>query len=283
MGSNRSLPIAWYGRVLVVIGFAVTVGTGAGLFLAPRSLGENFAWTIKVPLTAAFIGAGYLAGAALGLALVLRDGLWPRSRIVLATAFVLLVTNLIATLRFVNDFHLASGSGLQQVVAWVWLVVYVTLPPAVLAVLIAHERRAGRATWRVEEPLTPVTRALFAATAAGLTVVGLWLFFDPDGALATRWPWHLTPVSAAIVGTWPLTFAATFGWALVERDWRRVRIAVAPGAAVTLSHLFSAARLSETFTGGNPAAIVYVASVASIPAVLGAAWFSQRARRDLSN
>src|SRR4029079_5847217 len=98
-------------------------------FLAPSSAGESFAWTIRVPLTAAFIGAGYLAGAALGLGLVRRDGSGPRSRIVLATAFALVTTNLIATLRFTDDFHLASGSSRQVVTAWIWLVVYVALPP----------------------------------------------------------------------------------------------------------------------------------------------------------
>jgi hypothetical protein len=274
--ADADLPLAWYGRLLVVIGLAVTVGTGAGLFLAPSSAGESFAWTIRVPLTAAFIGAGYLAGAALGLGLVLRDGSWPRSRIVLATAFALVTTNLIATLRFTDDFHLASGSSRQVATAWIWLVVYVALPPAVLAVFVAHERRGGRATWAVDEPLHPAVRIAFASTAIVLVAVGLWLFLAPDGALAQRWPWHLTPVSAAIVATWPLTFAVTFAWALRERDWRRVRIAVVPGIAIAVCDLFSAARLSDDLTGSTTSIVVYVSALVALAAVLGGAWLIQR-------
>jgi hypothetical protein len=274
--AGSDLPLAWYGRALVIVGLAVTVGTGAGLFLAPASAGESFAWTIRVAPTAAFIGAGYLAGAALGLALVLRDGSWPRSRIVLVTAFTLVTTNLIATLRFADDFHLASGSARQVATAWIWLVVYVALPPAVLAVFVAHERRGGRATWVVEAPLRTTVKIAFAATAIVLGVVGLWLFLVPEGALAQRWPWHLTPVSAAIVGTWPLTFAVTFAWALVERDWRRVRIAVVPGIAIAACDLFSAARLSGDLTGSTTSIVLYVAGLLALMAVLAGAAVVQR-------
>jgi hypothetical protein len=254
----------------------VTVGTGAGLFAAPASVGEDFAWTIRVPPTAAFIGAGYVAGAALGLALVLRDGTWPRSRIILATAFVLVATNLLVTIRFWDEFHLAAGSGPQQAVAWAWLVIYATLPPAVVAVFVAHERRGGRDSWAVDDPLRAGVRPAFAAVAVGLCAVGLWLFLDPDGALADSWPWRLTPVSAAIVATWLLAFGATFAWALLERDWQRVRIAVVPGIAVCACHLVSAARLSEWFTGSAASITVYVVAVAAVPVVLVGAWLLQR-------
>jgi len=98
-GFAQSLRLAPSARAIVLVGFLVTVGTGAGLFLAPWGLRGTFAWTIRAPLTAAFIGAGYSAGAALSLALALRDGHWERIRIVLDTALALTTTNLIATLR----------------------------------------------------------------------------------------------------------------------------------------------------------------------------------------
>ena len=274
--TDAELPLAWYGRLLVVVGLAVTVGTGAALFFAPSSAGESFAWTIRVTPTAAFIGAGYLAGAALGLALVLRDGSWPRSRIVLATAFTLVTTNLIATLRFADDFHLGSGSSRQVATAWIWLAIYVALPPAVLAVFIAHERRGGRAMWAVEAPLGTAVKVAFAVTTIVLATVGLWLFLAPEGALAQRWPWHLTPVSAAIVGTWPLTVAVTFAWALGERDWRRVRIAVVPGVALVLCDLFSAVRLADDLTGSSASIALYVGGLIALAAVLVGAALLQR-------
>jgi hypothetical protein len=274
--SEQPLRLAWYGRALVVVGLAITVGTGVALYVAPRSVGEDFAWTIHAPLTAAFMGAGYLGGAAFGLVLVLRDGVWQRIRIILATAFVLVTTSLILTIRFFDEFAL-DGSGRQRALAWAWLIVYATLPPAVLAVFALHERRAGRAEWRVRsEPLTPFTRAAFATAAVVFACLGTWLTLDPDGALADNWPWKLPPLSAAIVGTWMFTLAAPFAWALLERDWRRVRIAALPVATTLVLSLLAAVRLSETFTGSGTAIAVYVTAIVLCVGLLGGVTLAQR-------
>ena len=154
---------------------------------------------------------------------------------------------------------------------------YATLPPAIVAAFALHERRRpGR---HVDVPLVTTTKVGFGAAAAALAVLGLWLYLDPDGALAQRWPWTLPPISAAIVGTWLLTFAAALAWGLLERDWRRAELAVLPGVAVAAADLFSAVRLSETLTGSGAAVALYAAALVALVTVLAGAWLTQRRAR----
>ncbi len=273
-GFAQSLRLAPSARAIVLVGFLVTVGTGAGLFLARGARG-TFAWTIRAPLTAAFIGAGYLAGAALSLALALRDGRWERIRIVLVTALALTTTNLVATLRFSAEFALDS-TGLQRLVAWAWLVIYLTFPPLLLLVIVRHERRSSRRPSTVGAGLAALTRGIFGSLGAAVGGLGLWLSIDPDGRLAASWPWKLPP--GAIVGTWLLMLAAMFAWALFEDEWTRVRIALAPLAAALALHLLAAARLSDTFTGSDRAVGVYVGGLVLLALATAAAWLTERSR-----
>ena len=161
-----------------------------------------------------------------------------------------------------------------------WLVVYVVLPPAVLAVALAHELGGGREEWRmVTEPMTSVTKLAFATCAIALVAIGLWLMFDPRGGLAREWPCVLPPVSATVVGTWLLTVATPFAWALAERDWRRVRIAVGPVLATVALHLAAAVRFGDHFSGDSIAVGSYIGALVALAGVVGVAWLSQRRAR----
>lgn len=188
----------------------------------------------------------------------------------------MLVTNLITTLHFFNQLTLADGSLRQQAVAWSWLVVYVALPPAVAIVAVAHERRAGRRAWQVVEPLALATCVSFAIVAASLAVLGIWLMVAPH-ALAERWPWKLPPLPASIVGTWLLTLATAFGWAVVERDWARVRIIILPIGLTLVLNLIVLVRFADTLTGSTASIAIYVCSVAACFAALAGAALRERA------
>jgi hypothetical protein len=213
------------------------------------------------------------------LALALRLGIWPRARIVAVSALALMTTSLIATIRLFDEFAFDEGSTIQRLVAWSWLIVYTALPPALVVVAAAHERKGGRHGWAVVEPLTAFTRLAFAPMALVFASLGVWLTSAPD-SLADAWPWTLPPISASIVGTWLLTLAAAHGWALVERDWRRVRLVVAPLTGAILLHLIAAARFADTFTGSTRSVAIYIGVLALCLAVLvGAAGTQSRARK----
>ena len=216
------------------------------------------------------------AAVALGQAALQRE--WARARIVLVVAGVLTWTSLIATIRFADQFRLGDGTGLEQVVAWTWLLVYVAIPVAALAAFVRQERAGGRHEYAVEEPLLWSTRALLALLAVVCLALGVWLMAAPGG-LADAWPWTLPDLSASILGTWFLTAGCGCGWALRERDWPRTRIVVIPFLFICVLHLIALARYRETLTGGDVAVAVYACAIAASAVALGVCALAQRLAR----
>jgi hypothetical protein len=259
LGHDSGVRTAWYGRALLAAGALLTAGTGTALWFRPEAVGTAFAWEIRAPLTAAFMGAWYM-GAAAALLLGLRERFWRRTRTVLVIALALTSTSLLATARFHDSFRLGEGSALQQGIAWTWLLVYAVLPPAVLAVIALHERADRRRPARVVEPHARWTRGVLIATAAGCGVLGTWLTVAPQ-PLSEVWPWTLNELSASIVGTWALTVAIGCAWALHERDWDRTRIALRPVQLALALLLVAVARLEHSMTGSGVAVGTYAAVV----------------------
>jgi hypothetical protein len=264
----------WYAKLVFAAGFLLTATTGFGLWLAPRAVGPDFAWEIKAPLTAAFMGAWY-TGAAAALLLGLLEPVWRRARTVLVIALALTTTSLVTTLRFHEAFRLGEGTTLQQGIAWIWVLVYAALPPAVLAVLVVHERAERRVRAGVAEPYAGWTRAVFLVTAAGCGALGLWLTAAPR-ALVAVWPWTLNDLPASIVGTWALTVAIGSAWALYETDWQRTRIALRPIQLALALLLVAAVRFDDAFRGSALSVAVYLTAVSALLGAFSAIPFAQR-------
>src|SRR5215510_4817743 len=104
MGRAPETPVLASTRALLVVGAIVTAGTGVGLYVASGSVGGSFAWEIRAPLTAAWMGAFYLGGATVALVHAAAQRLWARARIVVVVANVLTWTSLITTIRFADEF-----------------------------------------------------------------------------------------------------------------------------------------------------------------------------------
>jgi hypothetical protein len=133
-------PMLPFTRAVFIVGVCLTAGTGIGLFAIPDRTADYWAWTIKAPLTAAFFGAGYI-GAAASFALAARTGEWRRTRAVTLAALTLTSLALLATLRNLGTFAHGSG-GLQEAVPWIWLVVYIALPPLLVSAFVLQDARA---------------------------------------------------------------------------------------------------------------------------------------------
>src|ERR687896_441357 len=94
-------------RLLLVIFSGLTLLAFGVLFVFADATERYFAWTIKPPATAAFLGAAYAAGCALEL-LALRRGTWAALRIPFLTVLVFTVMTLVASVLHLDRFHLAS-------------------------------------------------------------------------------------------------------------------------------------------------------------------------------
>jgi len=264
-GVHSGTPVGSFARAVFIAGVCLTVGTGIGLFAIPGRTAEYWAWTIKAPLTAAFFGAGYL-GAALALLLAARTWEWRRARIVAVLAFTLTSLALLDTLRDLDPFAFGDG-GLREGVTWIWLIVYVALPPLVAIAFVRQERAGGWSEYGDEHPALGASR-LASGVAGGLVAcLGVALIAD-WGWLVARWPWPLPSLPATVLGAWYCTVAAGLLWfAVKERDWSRSRIGVAPIALPLALDLVAAIRFHPDFRGGSSTA-VYVLGLAALLAVI---------------
>ena len=243
----------------------VLLGFCAGLPLYLHSGDTHqFAWTIKPPLTAAFLGAAYWASLVVNL-LARREREWARVRIAVVPGLVFTTLMLAATLLHLDRFHLGAGDALARTVAWIWLVAYIVIPPLTLAAIVGQLRVAGGDPPRIA-PLRSWLRVALAGQALVMIAVGVSLFAAP-GSTASLWPWSLTPLTARATGSWLCGIGLTAALAVLENDLFRVRPMLAGYAALGVLEGIAVARYPHTPDWSAPAASVYVAFLATVLAV----------------
>jgi hypothetical protein len=180
-------------RIGVWILFVLALANAVYLYFAPSSARTHYAWSIKPPVNAAFIGAGFLAGT-LATALVLFAATRWRSFSTLPPALWVLATTLLAATLIHNDRFKWSFAP-----TWVWLIVYAGVP-FVVPVLVLLQRRVAEPEPRAAPQLRAV-RALSAVCGVVLLAGAAALFVAPTGG-GLHWPWPLTPLLARAVAAW---------------------------------------------------------------------------------
>jgi hypothetical protein len=255
-GTPNGTPVASFTRAVFITGVCLTAGTGVALFAVPGRTGDYWAWTIKAPLSAAFFGAGYV-GAAVALALAAGTREWRRARIVTVLAFTLTSLALLDTLRETGPFAFGAG-GVTEAVAWIWLVVYVVLPPLLLVAFVRQELAGGAREYGLEHPALAVSRVVLGVAGAVVAAIGVALLAD-SSRLTGRWPWALPTLPATVIGAWFCTVASGLLWfALRERDWSRARIGIVPICLALILDLLAPARLPEGLAGDASASVYLV-------------------------
>ena len=274
------LPLLPITRLSFQLGILLATVAGIQLYVLSTRTADFFAWTIGVPLTAAFLGAFFWANTP-GFGIALRVGEWPKVRILIVATLALTVLMAITTLRHLDIFHLDEGGFLARLAAWSWLVVYVGLPWLLLASFVRQEQVGGARAYSVEDPLLGWVRAFFFVQALGTTVLGVGLSFAP-GIFAEVWPWSLPALSAGAVGAWVLAFAAASWWVLREGDWQRVRIAIPGYLALCALLLVAVLRFREDMVDGARTS-VYVATLVVLFVLTAIAGWRQETRSGVSD
>jgi hypothetical protein len=256
VAETRSVaPIVSLGLAVLTVALIVV---GLPLVVAPGETDRYFAWTIDVPLTAAFLGACYWT-AALFTLLSARERECTRVRAVMPGILVAGTLILVATIVHLERFATDTARG------WIWLILYAGLPPGGM-LLLALQHRARHADAPVLLPIEPWATALLTLLAAALLITGAALFAVP-GTTRGWWSWPLTELTARMVGAWLAAIGATVVAVLLERDWTRVRAAMVYLAAVAAAHLVTLARAPGTVQWNHAAAWGYLAVDAALLAV----------------
>ena len=263
-------------RLLLLVAAVLVFLAGIQLYILTEKTDRYFAWTINPPLTAAFMGAGYWA-AMLSLLLSARERDWVRVRSSIPTTLVATVGLLAATLLHLDRFHTDAPETITKVAAWVWIVIYVLVPP-VLAVLVVQQIRAPGSTPPRTAPLSPALRSILVIQAViGIGIGGI--FFVAPTEFAENWPWTVSALTGRVVGTWLMAFgsaAAAIWW---ENDTRRVELASLALWTVGALQLIALARYTEYVDFGRIVTWLYVAYMVSMLAVDLFIWLNARRGR----
>lgn len=238
---------------------------------------EWFAWTIRPPLTAAFLGGGYGAGF-LMVVLAVRSRAWAHARVPVVTVVVFTALTLVATLLHRDRFHFESAGVIARFAAWFWLAVYIVVPVALTLLAVRQQRMPGDDPER-RQPLPVWLAVALTAQGAVMLVLGAVLFVSPARA-ATVWPWPLTPLTARVVAAWLVAFGIAAVLALAERDLERLEISAVAYTLFGVLQLIALARYSDTVRWGSAAATSYlVVLLTVVPTGAAGWWTSVRGRR----
>jgi hypothetical protein len=203
----RPLPPA--GRLLALtragiwVLFVLALANGLFLYLAPSQAEAHYAWSIKPPVSAAFIGAGFLAGSLVTGLVLGATRRWRSLQTLPIALWVLATSLLVATIIHHGKFKFDYPP------TWLWVVVYAGVPLAV-PILVYRQRRAAESR-PAADPALRVTK-LLSAVIGVLVIAGSVALYVAPVAVGRHWPWLLTPLLGRVVAAW----YALFGTMLVS-------------------------------------------------------------------
>jgi hypothetical protein len=185
-------------RAGVVVLLILAVANGVFLYLLPAQAATHYAWAIEPPISAAFLGAGFLAGTVATGLVVFGTERWRSLRTLAPPLFALATLLLAATLIHADRFRWDYPP------TWGWALVYGTVPLGVLILWRRQERHAEPAP--PPHPALRQVRMLSAGVGLVLAVSAAALFLWPTdvGELS---PWELTPLLGRAVASWYAMFA----------------------------------------------------------------------------
>jgi hypothetical protein len=207
---------------LAVAGLLVLAILNAGfLYFLPAHADTGYAWAIVPPVSAAFLGAGYLAGVVATALVVFAAQRWRSIQPLAVALFVLSIGLLAATLLHTDRFKW------EYVPTWVWTAVYALAPIGV--VVLSARQRAITLRPMLADPRLSLLRALSLVAGLALGAYGIALFAFPT-SLGAHWPWPQTPLLAQADASWLAMIAAALLWC--AHDLRRASEAFIPYATL---------------------------------------------------
>lgn len=245
----------------LVAPFTVLASLGAiQLYLFPNDTDRFFAWTLLPELSATFMGAGFAAGVVLTL-LSFRRHPWAVTRTAAIAIFVFVVVMTVATFMHIDRMHLDSAVTTARIAAWLWTVVYIVVPPALL-VLIVRQRQMRGDDPPQARPLPGPLRVALVAIGGVMVTAGLGLLFRPV-SMDSVWPWEVTALAGRALSAWMISIGVAGLWVVGENDVTRTRPAAVTFAIAGGLWLVAVIRGSHDMRWERASSWVYLAVAVS--------------------
>jgi hypothetical protein len=248
---------------LMFAGFAgLALGAFVLLFVLAEETADLFSWTIQPPLTAAFLGASYLAALVL-FVWTARFGDWRSAQAALVPVSVIAALLLVATIIHEDRFH-------DDLFGWFWKAAYLIAPIAI-AVGVFAQLRQRSPDRRARVPLPRAVRAVLVVQGIVMLAVGMNLFLTPESADSV-WPWDLTPLTARAIGAFVLGFGASAVHAMIANDLASFEGAALAYCVLGALQLVALAIHAGDTTGSDGDTWLYVVFLASVAGAGLAGW-----------
>jgi hypothetical protein len=235
---DRVLPLT---RAVSAVIVPILLAAFVILYVFPGRTRQLWAWTIEPPMSAMFMGGGYLAGAYFFFR-VIRVRQWHRVGLGIVAIWVFATLLLLATILHWDRFNH------DHVSFWAWLGLY-TATPVLLPILWVRNRRFDPGVAEPGERLVPPpVRAVVVAVGAALAAVVVVAVVRPS-VLVEQWPWTMTPLTVRSLGAYVAFVAAMYLAFAVDRRWSSFEVLI---QTVTLALVFigvAAIRAADEFTG----------------------------------
>jgi hypothetical protein len=246
---------------LLVVAAILVFIIGIPLFLLSEQTQQYFAWTIASPLTAAFLGAAYWSSCLLEW-MASREKRWSNARIAVPAVLLFTALTLGVTLLHLDRFHLYDEVFITKFIAWVWVVVYATVP-IIMSILLVVQLRAPGEDIGKAEPLAQWVRILLAVQAVVMAGVGIALLVVPE-SVAPFWPWDLTALTGRAIGAWLTSLAVAAAQMAWENDYRRSRAALFSYGLLVVLQLLAIARYPNEVAGSGASLWMYLLFLGSM-------------------
>jgi hypothetical protein len=240
---------------VLILAAVLAIIAGIQLYILTDYTDHFFAWTIAQPLSATFLGTGYWTGASL-LLFAAREKAWANIRVALAAVGAFVPLMLITTLLHLDRFHFGSEDVGGQAAAWAWLIVYIVVPFAVLAIFLVQLRTPGRDP-PAQDGIPRGMRLLIAINAVISLIVELALFLAPQVMFAF-WPWQLTVLTAPAIGSGFFAIVSASAQFIRENSWNRGRVGTVSYLLIGGLQLLALLRYPSTVDWSRPGSWVYV-------------------------
>ena len=237
----------------------------------PTDTKRLFAWQIKPTMSPMVLGSVYLGGAYFFIRVVgaarwhtVAGGFVP----VGTFATLMGVTTILHWDRFLH----------HNVAFWLWVALYFTTPVLVFAVFFRNQREY--------EATAGSAKKVGSVAAGGFVLVGLtsiamcvFVYVFPSRAVAV-WPWHLTPLTARMLGAiFALGGAGIGAW--WERRWSAMRILLQVAGFMLVLILIAAARAHAEFDPSNALTWLFLVGFAVTTAALVVLYVRMESRSSL--
>jgi len=243
------------------------------LYFFPASSGERFAWAIKPPMSALFIGAGYLGGGYHFLRVIFGRR-WHRYGMAFPPVSVFTIAMLAATALHWDRFDL------HHFPFQLWLILYLVTPFVVTGLWWSNRRTDPGRPEPGDVALPPAVNRLFGALGTLVLAAALLAFVQPQLAI-DRWAWKLSPLTARVLAGWFALMGVGSLMLARERRWSACRVALQSFCLWHALVLLGALGHAEDF-GPRGLANGYVAATALGLLGMAVLYLSMERRRALS-